>query len=366
MNGRLVGAKGTDRSPAKPVVLVVDDDAGTRAVLSDLLDDDFAVVTVPDGPTALEAVRTRPMDAVLLDLLLAPGPDGVQVLRALTQLRPELPVLIFTAARIEDLRRMTLGLGAYAFFRKPGDATHLVAALKDAVARRPRPRWILLLDGPGPLRWGVAAALGGVAEVEAVDPAGEAFPDRLDAPALVITGAVRAPADVQAWLTRVAAVYPGCAVVLAEESTGRGAPALPAGLDLWARCRAEIAAVVTEAMRGLRPLDPPSDLQGVSADALTLMATRYREALPVEALARALGCSASQLAHRFHAQTGLTVKACLDRIRVAAATHLLRTTPHSLGDIAKHVGVGTAATLTRLMLRVTGVRPSAVRRRGRR
>ena len=345
---------------AKPIVLVVDDDEGAREALHLILEDDFDLLMAPDGPTALETIRAVPVDAVLLDILLQPGPDGVRVLREIKQLRPTLPTIVLTAAPIEDLERLTLSQGAYAFAHKPWDEVWLLRTLHDAVAGRPRPRWVLLLDGPGPMRWGVTALLAGRDVIEGVDRDHEYLSAKGAAPALTIVGSSLATPDTETLLAHVVTHYPGSAVLLTE-STGRNAPTVPPGLEIWGRCPYDIPRIVEHATSYLWPLEAKPDLRGLPAEVAIYLATHYAEPLTVARVAQGVGYSESQIAHRFRERARLSIKEMLDRVRAAAATHLLRTTRLTTERIAEQVGVSDGASLTRLMQRVTGKSPSAFR-----
>src|SRR4026208_1411237 len=61
----------------RPVILVVDDEPGLRESFRPLLDEDCEVIDVPDGPSALDVVRSSQVDLVLLDIRL-PGMDGIE------------------------------------------------------------------------------------------------------------------------------------------------------------------------------------------------------------------------------------------------------------------------------------------------
>ena len=344
----------------KPIVLVVDDDEGAREALRLVLEDEFDLVMAPDGPAALGTIRTVPVDAVLLDILLRRGPDGVRILREIKQLRPALPTIVFTAAPIEDLERLTLSQGAYAFAHKPWDEAWLLRTLHDAVAGRPRPRWVLLLDGPGPVRWGVTALLAGRDEIEGVDRNHASLSAKVAAPTLTIVGSSLATPDTESLLGHVATYYPGTAVLLTE-SAGRSAPTVPPELECWGRCPYDIPHIVEHATSYLRPLEPKPDLRGLPAEVANYLATHYAEPLTVARVAQGVGYSESQIAHRFRERAHLSIKETLDRIRAAAATQLLRTTRLTTERIAEQVGVSDAASLTRLMQRVTGKSPSEVR-----
>lgn len=74
------------RTPSlSPVaVLIVDDDDGTRAVLSDIMrDQGYTVYQAPDGISALERLRAHASPLVVLMDWWMPGLDGLSVLRAL-------------------------------------------------------------------------------------------------------------------------------------------------------------------------------------------------------------------------------------------------------------------------------------------
>ncbi len=89
--------------PAKPRVLVVDDDPLTRSLLTIALQSEaFEVTTAADARVALEQVRSEVPEIVILDLRL-PGRDGMEALRKLKEIAPELPVVILTG--FGDVRR---------------------------------------------------------------------------------------------------------------------------------------------------------------------------------------------------------------------------------------------------------------------
>jgi PAS domain S-box-containing protein len=101
--------------PAK--VLVVDDEAGTREMLKEMLDSDgYIPVLAADGKEALEALARIPVSAILLDLIM-PEMDGFELLIRMKDdpgLR-NIPVLVLTAkdlsdGEIEMLRHQTIGM----------------------------------------------------------------------------------------------------------------------------------------------------------------------------------------------------------------------------------------------------------------
>jgi CheY-like chemotaxis protein len=69
-----------------PSVLVVDDDAGIRETMLDILTlEGYTVEVASEGGEALQCYRRRRYDVVLLDIRM-PGMNGVEVLRALKQI----------------------------------------------------------------------------------------------------------------------------------------------------------------------------------------------------------------------------------------------------------------------------------------
>ena len=108
-----------------PHVLVVEDDQPIQELLSEVfLLDGFSVSTAADGLQALEAVRTRRPDVVVLDLML-PVMDGHAFLRALRQAVEwaTIPVVIVSAVATEVERSRHL---AHAWLRKPFDVDELL------------------------------------------------------------------------------------------------------------------------------------------------------------------------------------------------------------------------------------------------
>jgi sigma-B regulation protein RsbU (phosphoserine phosphatase) len=122
-------------------LLVVDDDEANRDMLSRRLErKGFSVAVAEDGSRAIELVRERPFDLVLLDVLM-PGLSGLDVLRELRQEYPatELPVIMATALSESGDIVEALRLGANDYVSKPLDFPVVLAriqaqlSLKDAV-----------------------------------------------------------------------------------------------------------------------------------------------------------------------------------------------------------------------------------------
>jgi two-component system alkaline phosphatase synthesis response regulator PhoP len=119
-------------------ILVVDDEPQIAEIATDYLRlAGFEVVTAGDGVRALEAVRGRHPDLVVLDLGL-PKLDGIDVARTIRR-ESDLPIIMLTARVQEDDRLHGLEIGADDYITKPFSPRELVARVK-AVLRRTEKR----------------------------------------------------------------------------------------------------------------------------------------------------------------------------------------------------------------------------------
>ena len=109
----------------------MDDEPDIVDVLSDALTfKGYAVSTAHDGPEALQRVREVRPHAVLLDIDL-PGMNGLEVLRHLRELDPEVMIIMVSGIDDERTRRAALALGAVDYFTK----TVGVQALEQSLRR---------------------------------------------------------------------------------------------------------------------------------------------------------------------------------------------------------------------------------------
>jgi CheY-like chemotaxis protein len=120
-------------------VLVVDNDADMRMTVRQALEDEqYVVFEAPDGPSALNQLRSasQPM-VVLLDLLM-PGLDGIAVLHALaadTTIAHRHTYILFTAASDAE-NVLSTGVPAdlrVSLLAKPFDIDELLAVVAQAV-----------------------------------------------------------------------------------------------------------------------------------------------------------------------------------------------------------------------------------------
>ena len=135
MNARTAGPE-LRRPDGEPVrVLVVDDEATLTDLLSMALRyEGWQVRSAGNGMTAVRVAREFEPDAVVLDIML-PDLDGLEVLRRLRGVRPDVPVLFLTARDAVEDRVAGLTAGGDDYVTKPFSLEEVVARLR-ALMRR--------------------------------------------------------------------------------------------------------------------------------------------------------------------------------------------------------------------------------------
>ncbi|KAF5027918.1 Transcriptional regulatory protein ZraR [anaerobic digester metagenome] len=114
-------------------ILVVDDDAGHLSMLRTVLSGwGYAPEGATDGESAVEMVRAKAYDAVLLDVRMA-GMGGMEALSRMSAFNPAMPVIIMTAYSSVETAVAALKTGAYDYLTKPLDLDVLRLTLERAL-----------------------------------------------------------------------------------------------------------------------------------------------------------------------------------------------------------------------------------------
>ena len=117
----------------RPRVLVVDDEASIRDLLSKTLAlAEYDVDLAPDGRTALERLRVIAYDLLIIDLKM-PGVDGLAVIREARRLKTDLPVIIITGYSTEASAIEAVNLGVSGYLTKPFRVPRVLAAAAKAL-----------------------------------------------------------------------------------------------------------------------------------------------------------------------------------------------------------------------------------------
>jgi two-component system nitrogen regulation response regulator NtrX len=116
-------------------VLVVDDEADIRDLVTGLLEDEgFSPRAAGDSEEAFCKIRERLPALVILDVWLQNSAmDGIEILQELKQLHPELPVVIISGHGTIETAVAAIKKGAYDFVEKPFNADRLILAVNRAL-----------------------------------------------------------------------------------------------------------------------------------------------------------------------------------------------------------------------------------------
>lgn len=100
-------------------ILLVDDDTNFLEVLFKIFRDaGYTTFTASDGYRAIEIARDKPIDLAILDFNL-PDTDGIEVLKQIHKIRPDVPVIIMSADHSQSVQLDAFEAGAFTFLSKP-------------------------------------------------------------------------------------------------------------------------------------------------------------------------------------------------------------------------------------------------------
>jgi two-component system nitrogen regulation response regulator NtrX len=136
-------------------ILIVDDEADIRMLVSGILEDDGHETRVAANSTAaLEAIRTRRPSLVVLDIWLqGSAMDGLELLDVIRRDHPDVPVVIISGHGNIETAVSAIKRGAYDFVEKPFKADRLVLVVERAIeaARLRRENEELKVRAGGPI-----------------------------------------------------------------------------------------------------------------------------------------------------------------------------------------------------------------------
>lgn len=115
-------------------ILIVDDEANIRRMLGALLRaEGFEVAEAPNGNAALLAVDEVHPDLIFMDLMMPPGPDGIETLARIRERDASVPVIMMSGkAQLTDAVR-AVKLGAFQFLEKPLGPEAVLVTLRSAL-----------------------------------------------------------------------------------------------------------------------------------------------------------------------------------------------------------------------------------------
>ncbi len=129
---------------ARPFALIVEDNFSMAKLLQVcLLDNGFVVAIARDAAMAIQSIRQKPPDIIVLDWML-PGVDGDKLLKQLRaqESTKHIPIMMLTAKDEEECKVDALDNGADDYMTKPFSTREFCARIR-SILRRTRPQALL-------------------------------------------------------------------------------------------------------------------------------------------------------------------------------------------------------------------------------
>ena len=105
-------------------ILIVDDERDFLETMGFWLKSKGYIIDMADsGNAAIEKIKENPPDVVFLDVVM-PGMDGIETLREIRKISPDLSVVMVTAHTSNKKITEAEELGVAGFFRKSADFSH--------------------------------------------------------------------------------------------------------------------------------------------------------------------------------------------------------------------------------------------------
>ena len=148
VESEISATEGTGASDGKPLLLVIDDNADIRALLSVSMKDEYCVITAPDGAQGIRMAVKYVPDLVVCDVMM-PGMDGMECCQRIKgeTATSHIPVLMLTACSMDEQRVQGYDSGADGYISKPFRGDVLKARCRNLVENRKRIRELWLRPG---------------------------------------------------------------------------------------------------------------------------------------------------------------------------------------------------------------------------
>ena len=116
-------------------ILAADDEEGAREALEIVLEDDYELVSVASGSSALAKIKEQPFDVVFLDITM-PELDGISTLKLIKEYDESIDVIMISA--LDNAREAAAAMksGAYDYITKPYEAEEILSTLERVLKKR--------------------------------------------------------------------------------------------------------------------------------------------------------------------------------------------------------------------------------------
>ena len=121
-----------------PKILIIEDEAAIRRVLTKILseeNDTYEVEDAEDGAIGFEKIKNNDYDLVLCDIKM-PKMDGVELLEAVKKIKPEIPMVMISGHGDMETAINTMRLGAFDYISKPPDLNRLLNTVRNALDKK--------------------------------------------------------------------------------------------------------------------------------------------------------------------------------------------------------------------------------------
>ena len=124
----------------KATILLVEDEELLRAGVQEVLEiQGYNVITAPDGEQALACLVAQTIDLIITDLVM-PKMDGVDFVKQLRKIKPDLPVIVVSGSTRNIMQRYGIDSiqvpGANASLPKPFKSVDLIEQVRQLLASR--------------------------------------------------------------------------------------------------------------------------------------------------------------------------------------------------------------------------------------
>jgi len=126
---------GNNKDSNLSVLLIDDEDHFRKALSRQLSNRGFTVMDTESGEDAIKIVRHKNPEVVILDQKM-PGMDGIQTLKELKKIRPEVQVIMHTGHGSTESARVTGRHGVFYYLEKPSELDELIKVIKAAGKER--------------------------------------------------------------------------------------------------------------------------------------------------------------------------------------------------------------------------------------
>jgi DNA-binding NtrC family response regulator len=121
-----------------PKILIIEDEAAIRRVLTKILSEEsstYQVEEAEDGIQGLEKIKNNDYDLVICDIKM-PKMDGVELLEEVKKIKPEIPMVMISGHGDMETAIQTMRLGAFDYISKPPDLNRLLNTVRNALDKK--------------------------------------------------------------------------------------------------------------------------------------------------------------------------------------------------------------------------------------